>query len=448
MGWRLEVIQFNDEANTSVVARVPPDGTADIKYGAQLIVNTNQEAIFFNDGRAMDTFGPGRYTLTTKNLPIITRILTIPWEKSPFQACVYFIGQQTFVDQKWGTRQPIIFRDKDFGVVRLRSFGKYTFRVTDGALLLNTLVGTQGKYTTDEITAFQRDIIVMRLTDLLGSLNVGLLDLAPRYDEIAKAAKERVAEDFSKYGLELVDFFINAINPPEEVQQAIDARGAMGAVGDLNSYMRYQTGKSLGKMAESGQSPQGMGFGLGMAIPGMIGGAPAGIPVMTPQPSGIADAIQNRGQSSPQPNERLELGQLGGSTANPQEVIKTAAANAGFALNDLSSEYILTVPIGTLRKQQVHVSFDRADEAGHPLVTIWSSCGPASDRNALTLLRFNSKLVYGAFAVRKTDAGEALVLTSNVLADSLNPATVTQIVSAIAWQADQVEEKLSGKDTH
>jgi membrane protease subunit (stomatin/prohibitin family) len=451
MGWRLEVIQFHDEANTSVVARVPPDGTADIKYGAQLIVNQNQEAIFFNDGKAMDTFGPGRYTLTTKNLPIITRILTIPWEKSPFQACVYYIGKQTFVDQKWGTRQPIIFRDKDFGVVRLRSFGKYTFRVTDGALLLNTLVGTQGKYTTEEITAFQRDIIVMRLTDLLGSLNVGLLDLAPRYDEIAAAAKERVADDFAKYGLELVDFFINAINPPEEVQQAIDARGAMGAVGNLNEYMRYQTGKSLGKMSESGQAPQGMGFGLGMAIPGMLGGAPAGIPVSTPQPQssqGIPDAIQSRGQSSPrQANERLELGQLGGAASNPQEAVKAAATASGFSLNDLSSEYILTVPIGTLRKQQVHVAFDRADEAGHPLVTIWSACGPASDRNALTLLRFNSKLVYGAFAVQKSGDGEALVLTSNVLADSLTPAAVTQIVSAIAWQADQVEEKISGKDT-
>ena len=451
MGWRLEVIQFHDEANTSVVARVPPDGTADIKYGAQLIVSQNQEAIFFNDGKAMDTFGPGRYTLTTKNLPIITRILTIPWEKSPFQACVYYIGKQTFVDQKWGTRQPIIFRDKDFGVVRLRSFGKYTFRVSDGALLLNTLVGTQGKYTTEEITAFQRDIIVMRLTDLMGSLNVGLLDLAARYDDLATAAKERVADDFAKYGLELVDFFINAINPPEEVQQAIDARGAMGAVGNINDYMRYQTSKSLGKMGDSGQAPQGMGFGLGMAIPGMIGGMPAGMPVATPLPgSSTPDAIQNRAQSAPRvANERLELGELGGETAsNPQEAVKAAAAAGGFALNDLSSEYVLTVPIGTLRKQRVHVGFDRTDEGGHPLVTIWSACGPVSDRNALTLLRFNSKLVYGAFAVRKTDDGESLVLTNNVLADSLTAVAVTQIVSAIAWQADQVEEKISGKDTY
>ncbi len=208
MGWRLEVIQYNDELNQSVVQRIPADGTADIKYGAQLIVQQNQEAIFFSDGRAQDSFGPGRYTLETKNLPIITRILTIPWEKSPFQACVYFIGKQTFLDQKWGTRQPIIFRDRDFGVVRLRSFGKYSFRVVDSALLINSVVGSQGKYTTAEVTSFQRDLIVSKMTDVLGTTNLSLLDLASRYDEIAATVRTKVADDFSKFGLELVDFFI------------------------------------------------------------------------------------------------------------------------------------------------------------------------------------------------------------------------------------------------
>ncbi len=145
MAIRLEVIQFFDQENKSLVERIPPDGSTDIKIGAQLIVQENQEAVFFRGGKALDVFGPGRHTLVTANVPILTRLLTIPWEQSPFQAQVYFIGKQTFLDQKWGTMEPISFRDPDFGMVRLRGFGKYSFRVKDSSLLVNTLGRHPGK---------------------------------------------------------------------------------------------------------------------------------------------------------------------------------------------------------------------------------------------------------------------------------------------------------------
>ncbi|HEY6565406.1 MAG TPA: SPFH domain-containing protein, partial [Pirellulaceae bacterium] len=221
---RLEVIESFDPSNRALVTRYPATGSADIQFGAQLIVQQSQEAVFFRDGQAMDVLGPGRHTLTTANLPFITRILTSPWEKSPFRALVYFVGKQTFVDQKWGTRQPIAFRDQELGVVRLRAFGKYSMRVSDSAMLINTLVGTQGKYTTSEVGDYLRDVIVARITDLLGSLPITLLDLPGRFDEIAAAARVKVADEFARYGLELVDFFISAITPPAEVQQAIDSK--------------------------------------------------------------------------------------------------------------------------------------------------------------------------------------------------------------------------------
>jgi membrane protease subunit (stomatin/prohibitin family) len=274
----IEVIDSLDRSPDTIVSRFPEQGTADIKLGAQLVVRESQAAVFFRDGRALDTFGPGRHTLSTLNIPVLTKLLSLPTGfQSPFQAEVMFCNLKTFPNQKWGTAEPILFRDSELDMVRLRSFGVFSFRVSNPQVFVNTLVGTVGEFTTDAVSGFFKNVIVSHVADFLGEHLRTLLDLPQLYSELSAGIEAHVIQDFAKYGVSISDFKIMSISPPDYVQEAIDKRSAMAAVGNMDDFMRYQAARAIEQAASGDGSGGGDGGSGGLAGAGIGLGAGLGM---------------------------------------------------------------------------------------------------------------------------------------------------------------------------
>ncbi|HEV7920506.1 MAG TPA: SPFH domain-containing protein [Thermoanaerobaculia bacterium] len=272
----IEIIEWLDQTNDTLVYRFPVYNQ-EIKMGAQLIVRENQVALFINEGKAADLFTPGRYELTTQNLPILTTLRG--WKygfQSPFKAEVYFFNTRLFTDLKWGTQNPVMMRDAEFGMIRIRAFGTYALKISDAKTFFQTVVGTQGLTTTEDILGQLRSTILSRLSDALAESKIPALDLASNYDELSDLAKKKLGPDFAGYGIEVSRFFIENISLPEEVEAAIDQRTRLGVLGNhLNQYAQMQAADSIKVAAANpgGLAGAGAGLGAGVAIGNMMGNA-------------------------------------------------------------------------------------------------------------------------------------------------------------------------------
>jgi len=322
----IDIIEWVDDSRHTLAWRFPRYHN-EIKNGAQLIVRPGQMAVFVHRGELADTFGPGHYELKTDNLPILSTLMG--WKygfNSPFRAEVYFVSTRQITELKWGTPNPIMLRDPDFGPVRLRAFGTYSMRAEDPKALLRELVGTDSSVEADEISELMRSIIISAFADILGESKVAALDLAANYREFSEQLRVAVLERVDdEYGLDIPQLNIVNISLPEEVEKALDTRSSMGVIGDMNAFQQFQMGKAMTAAAENpsgGGAAEGMGLGMGFAManrmvqaPGMAGGGAAAPP---PPPTTVWHVAVNGQTQGPFSDQQLaqaaQAGQISPAT--------------------------------------------------------------------------------------------------------------------------------------
>ncbi|MEQ1518489.1 MAG: SPFH domain-containing protein, partial [Usitatibacteraceae bacterium] len=262
-GELIDIIQWLDDSNNTLVYRFERQNN-EIKYGAKLTVREGQMAVFINEGQLADVYKPGMYTLTTQNMPILSTLKG--WKygfESPFKAEVYFVSTRKFTDMKWGTPGPATMRDKEFGIVRATAFGIYAIRIKDPGIFIRDISGTEGRFTTDAIQENLRGKIGLRIKEVMPELGLSVIDLEAKVTQMGSMLRERIGPDFEAMGLELCEVQVQDVGLPEEVEKAIDKRGAIAAVGNLQAYTQYETASAIRDAATTPNSAAGAGMGLG-----------------------------------------------------------------------------------------------------------------------------------------------------------------------------------------
>ncbi|MBQ7351424.1 MAG: SPFH domain-containing protein [Clostridia bacterium] len=270
----LKVIEWKDESKNTVVYRFPVEDRYEIMTGSTLVVRESQVALFVHKGKVADVFEPGTYKLSTENLPFITKILSLPTGfESPIKAEVYYVNTKQFVGQKWGTQNPIAMRDKDFGMVRLRGYGIYSYRVSDPKTFMNEVFGTNNVYTCDDVANHIRPLIMQSISDTIGESNISLLDLASNYKEFSETVLSNSQKEFESIGLKLEKIIIENLSLPDEVEKALDERSKLGIMGDkMGTYTQYQAASALRDAAKNPNGNNMAGLGVGLGAAGAIGG--------------------------------------------------------------------------------------------------------------------------------------------------------------------------------
>ena len=321
-GQLIDVIEWTDDSSDTLVHKYDMNGK-DIMMGAQLTVRESQAAVFVDEGRLADVFGPGRYELTTRNLPVMTSLRA--WKfgfNSPFKSDVYFVSTRQFMDRKWGTANPVMMRDSELGMIRIRAFGSFAFRVKDPAAFMREVFGTSSLFTAEGVEGQIRSLAVSALSDAIAESGIPALDLAARYDELSRRALDTLAPRVAGLGLELCGFVIENISLPEEVEKAIDRRTSMGVAGDLNRYAQFQAAEAMREAASNpgGMAGMGVGMGAGAAVGQMfaqsLNGGAAGVAGGAAGAAGVAGAAAGAAGGAGAAGAAGEAGAAAGAAAS------------------------------------------------------------------------------------------------------------------------------------